>query len=253
MTFAMSSETATSPEHSRATIMAKLATVLRDCDASITNIESAIAKAGVSVQEISARFGEALEADEGKSLRTALLRLGNGIMSALMSRAALGLYKVAVSESSRFGAAANAYWEYAPKRAIETARKVLVQAQLRGEVNIDDPAVAARQFVAMLRGDIHLEILFGLRSCPDPTEIHVRVTSAVDLLLNGAEGGFLKNDVTARVDARQQPSDDWRTEDREECRTFRRRRWRVGQGCRTSYASCPWRWAPPSRRLTGNT
>ena len=139
---------------------------------------------------------EALEADEGKSLRTALLRLGNGIMSALMSRAALGLYKVAVSESSRFGAAANAYWECAPKRAIETARKVLVQAQLRGEVNIDDPAVAARQFVAMLRGDIHLEILFGLRSCPDPTEIHVRVTSAVDLLMNGAEGGFLKNDVT---------------------------------------------------------
>jgi hypothetical protein len=44
----------------------------------------------------------------------------------------------------------------------------------------------ARQFVAMLCGDIHLEILFGSRSCPDPTEIHVRVTSAVDVLLNGA-------------------------------------------------------------------
>ena len=129
---------------------------------------------------------EALEADEGKSLRTALLHLGNGIMTALLSRSGLGLYKIAVSESSRFGAAANAYWEYAPQRAIEAVRKVLQQAQLRGEINIDDPSVAARQFFAMLRGDIHLEILFGLRSCPDVTEIHVRVTSAVDLMLKGA-------------------------------------------------------------------
>ena len=93
---------------------------------------------------------------------------------------------VAVSESSRFPAAAEAYWECAPQRAIETVSKVLQKAQLRGEVDIDDPAVAARQFVAMLRGDVHLEILFGLRSGPDATEIQNRVTSAVDVLLNGA-------------------------------------------------------------------
>lgn len=128
----------------------------------------------------------ALEADEGQSLKTVLLQLGNGIMSALMARSALGLYKFAVSESSRFGAAANAYWEYGPQRAIESVRKVLQQAKLRGEANIDDPAVAARQFVAMLRGDMQLEILFGMRNCPDATEMHVRVKSAVDLLLNGA-------------------------------------------------------------------
>jgi hypothetical protein len=112
-------------------------------------------------------------------------------MSTLMSPVALGLYKVAVCESSRFGAAANAYWEYAPQRAVETVRKTLQQAQLRGEINVDDPAAVARQLVAMLRGDLHLEILFGLRSCPDATEIHVRVTSAVDLFLNGALAGDL--------------------------------------------------------------
>jgi hypothetical protein len=38
----------------------------------------------------------------------------------------------------------------------------------------------------MLRGDIHLQILFGLRQRPDVTEIQARVTSAVDLILNGA-------------------------------------------------------------------
>jgi hypothetical protein len=130
---------------------------------------------------------EALEVDESQSLRTVLLNLGKGIMSALMSRSALGLHKASISESGRFGAATNAYWECGlPQRSIEAVRKVLQQAQLRGEIDIDDPAVAARQFVAMLRGDIHLEILFGLRNCPDATEIHVRVKSVVDLLMDGA-------------------------------------------------------------------
>lgn len=128
----------------------------------------------------------ALEVDEGQSLRTVLLHLGKDVMSAFMSRATLALYKVAVSESCRFGAAAKAYGEHVPQRAIETVRKVLQQAKLRGEVSIDDPAIAARQFVAMLRGDMHLEILFGSRNCPDATQMHARVKSAVDLFLKGA-------------------------------------------------------------------
>src|SRR5262249_51862881 len=127
-----------------------------------------------------------VKATLGKSLSAVLLHLGNVIMSALMSPSARGLYKFAVSESGRFGGAGNAYWGHGPQRAIETVGKVLQEAQLRGEVDIDDPALAASQFVAMLCGDIHLEILFGLRSCPDATEIQVRVESAVDLLLNGA-------------------------------------------------------------------
>lgn len=93
---------------------------------------------------------------------------------------------LAVSESSRFGDAANAYWDEAPRRAIDTVCKVLHQAQQRGEVYLDDAALVARQFVAMLRGDLHLQILFGLRNCPTPNEIHRSVSSAVDVLLCGA-------------------------------------------------------------------
>jgi len=129
---------------------------------------------------------EAVEAGEGQSLRTALLHLGGNIMSALTSRSSVGLYKLAVSESSRFADAANAYWDEAPRRAIDAVCKVLHRAQLRGEIHLDDPALVARQFVATLRGDLHLEILFGLRNCPTTNEIHRRVGSAVDVLLSGA-------------------------------------------------------------------
>jgi hypothetical protein len=131
------------------------------------------------------RVAAALEANAGKPLRTVLLHVGDAVMTALMSRPGLALYKVAVSEASRFGDAATAYWDHAPRRAVAIVCKVLQEATLHREISIDDPARAARQFVAMLRGDIHLEILLGLRSSPDPTEINARVTSAVDVLLNG--------------------------------------------------------------------
>jgi hypothetical protein len=129
---------------------------------------------------------ESVQLVEGQSVRTALLQLGSSITGALMSRSSVALYKLAVSESGRFAAAANAYWEEAPKRAIEAVVKVLQQAQLRGEIQSNDLDAVARQFVAMLRGDLHLEILFGLRLCPGATETHIRVKSAVDLLLCGA-------------------------------------------------------------------
>lgn len=118
-------------------------------------------------------------------LDQALLRLAHAIMSTVMSPSALALYKVAVSESGRFSAAADAFWEYAPKRAIEKVRATLEEAENREAVRIQDLDLAARQFIAMLRGDLHLEILFGLRSYPDASEIQRRAQSVVEVFLRG--------------------------------------------------------------------
>ncbi len=46
-------------------------------------------------------------------------------MTALMSGSGPRPHKVAISEVSRFGAAAARYWQYAPERAIEAIPKVL--------------------------------------------------------------------------------------------------------------------------------
>jgi hypothetical protein len=49
-----------------------------------------------------------------------------------------------------------------------------------------DYAMFARQFVAMLRGEAQLEVLFGLRQSPSPLEIHTHVKSVVSVFLHGA-------------------------------------------------------------------
>lgn len=130
---------------------------------------------------------ETLDLDESHGLKCRLLALGTAIMRGLTSPSALALHRASISESSRFAAAANVYSKYGlPQRAVELVHRTLQQARARGEINIEEPGLAASQFVAMLRGDIHLQILFGLRSSPDGREIRLRVRSAVDLLLNGA-------------------------------------------------------------------
>lgn len=59
------------------------------------------------------------------SLSDALLSIGTGIVKASISPSANGIYKVAVSESSRFKEAAESYWKFDPNRVIEQVRKQL--------------------------------------------------------------------------------------------------------------------------------
>ena len=102
-----------------------------------------------------------------------LLGLGTAVMTAMMSSLAISLYKAAVPDSERFKDAAAAYWTFGPKRATDRTCEVLEDARRGGEIKVDDCSLSARRFVAMLLGDLLLEIVFGLRASPDPVEIHV--------------------------------------------------------------------------------
>ena len=117
-------------------------------------------------------------APHAESLDQSLLRLARGIMTAMLSPSVQALYRVAISESGHFAAAADAFWECAPKRAIEKVRETLEEAQKREGVRVHDLELAARQFIVMLRGDLH-----GLRSYPDVAEIERRAQSVVEMFL----------------------------------------------------------------------
>ncbi len=120
------------------------------------------------------------------SLDDTLLTLGTGVMTAMTSASATGLYKAVVSDSARFKDAADIFWTLGPGRAIGRVRETLEDARHRGEIEVDDCQVAALQFMAMLRGNLHLEVLFGLREAPGPSEIGDHVRSAVAVFLRGA-------------------------------------------------------------------
>ncbi|QSX74193.1 TetR/AcrR family transcriptional regulator C-terminal domain-containing protein [Lysobacter arenosi] len=121
-----------------------------------------------------------------ESLDATLLALGTGVMTAMTSISAIGLYKVVVSDSSRFQDAADMFWALGPGRAIGRVREALEDARHRGEIDVDDCHVAALEFMAMLRGNLYLETVFGLRGAPAASEIGDHVRSVIAVFLHGA-------------------------------------------------------------------
>ena len=120
------------------------------------------------------------------SLQDALVELGVGILTAATSTSAVSLYRATVSESDRFKEAAQAFWTFGPYQAVDRIRDLLEGARLRGELSLADAQTAARQFLAMLRGDLYLHVVFGMRSAPGPREIRAHATSVAQVFLRGA-------------------------------------------------------------------
>jgi hypothetical protein len=208
MTLAMNSETATSPEHSRATIMAKLATVLRDCDASTTNIESAIATAGVSVQEISARFGGTRElilalaselsdsmsalltTDSTKpGLRQRLLEFGQCVTDIYVTSHWGALYRIAVTESIRHTGLGRDFHEVGPGRLTQRLADFLRIAQAEGALGSADPHLLASHFLSPLRAILDVAATFSHDLATSPVACRAHVRNVVDLFCRGINRG----------------------------------------------------------------
>ncbi len=122
----------------------------------------------------------------GATLREHLLELGTGVVAAMTSRPGIGLHRTAISEIAGDNGVADAYWSAAPEQAIGKVRKVLTAAQRRGEIDVDDCALAARRFMSMLRGQLQLEVVLGLREPPSHREVRDHVACVVDVFLRGA-------------------------------------------------------------------
>lgn len=124
-------------------------------------------------------------ARRNERLDEVLMELGTAVVMAIVSPPAIGLHKVAVSECARFGGAAAAYWSSGHEQAVDRVRKILLDARQRGEIVFDDCRITARRFLAMLHGDFHMEIVFGLRSAPCSNEVRDHVTFVVGVFLCG--------------------------------------------------------------------
>lgn len=124
-----------------------------------------------------------------KPMQEVLHTVGARLVRTITSPIGLGMYRIAVSEAFRFPAASTAFFERGPNRVIEELAAMFKLYQGRGELSSEQtPEKLARNFLLMLRGNLHLEIIFGCRTSPEEAEIERRVSSVVDLFLRGLHG-----------------------------------------------------------------
>jgi AcrR family transcriptional regulator len=170
-----------------------------------TSIDAIIERAGGSKRNIYSEFGNkenlftaivaenaakavaalAIEEIDARDLRGTLMAFGHRLMDIYMSPSLLGVYRVIISESQRLPALVKKFYNQGPGRASARLAEVLEQARARGDIETSDCIKAADHFVSMIRGNLHLQVLVGLRSPPRAKEAGEVVESVVDLFLNG--------------------------------------------------------------------
>ena len=130
-----------------------------------------------------ARFERVQDSDA--DLRSKLVALARSLLDIYTSRHLVGIYRVIVMEAARFPKLARSIYDRGPGRATEKVRIVLEEAQEQGALRDIDLAEAADHFVGMMRDNLHLQLVLGLRAPPNEREAQHRATSAVDMFLGG--------------------------------------------------------------------
>lgn len=116
---------------------------------------------------------------ERHDLADSLKRLGESYLGLLLSPAALGLYRIVVAEAPRFPALGKLFYAAGPDLAKQRLTAYLTRVRAEGQLPLADPALAAGQFLALLRGDLQLRALLRLGPAPGRTTIAQSVAAVV--------------------------------------------------------------------------
>lgn len=193
------------PSRRREALLQAAAEVFFEQGYAATSIDAIIERAGGSKRNIYNEFGNkeglfaaivtenadkvlstlAIEEIQGRNLRETLTVFGQHLMGGYMSPTLIGIYRMAVTEANRFPDLVKSFYDQGPGRATTQLAEVLEIAKERGEIRADDCLRLAGHFVGMIRDNLHLQVILGLRSPPSDKEMKAAVASAVELFLNG--------------------------------------------------------------------
>lgn len=106
------------------------------------------------------RFGGfSAEALDPGDIERSLTTIATRFLDLILSPEAIALNRIIVGEVTRFPALAQVFWAAGPERSRAQIEAFLRRAAAAGSLKIADPRVAAEQFAALARGEIHYRSL----------------------------------------------------------------------------------------------
>lgn len=128
---------------------------------------------------------EAAEADMNPDAGAAeyLTFAGHRIAAFLMSETARSLFRLVVAEVSRFPELARSFHTNGPALMRERLVSHLRLLADRGELRIEDYALASDQFVQLCKAGFYDRLILGLLDDITPQEVETSVTAAVEMFL----------------------------------------------------------------------
>lgn len=126
-------------------------------------------------------------ADEATSVRETLLTIARHHACLMTSAKTIGVWRAISSDRSSHGPQlGRLLWEEGPQRVHALLSNFFEGLTRQGKLAIDDPSQAATQFMALLKGDLHLKRMLGCEDgdCTEfDREVELNAEAAVDMFL----------------------------------------------------------------------
>lgn len=166
-----------------------------------TTLDDIVGRAGGSRATIYEEFGskeglfaaivaEILESMHGQQPvdsppEVALRSIATAYMERLMDPDSLALFRVIVGECAHMRELGRAVFKAGPEAGARSLAERLHRWTMTGELTLEDPDAAARQFIGMIEGDLHRRAVMW-DHIPSEAEIAANIDLAVQLFLDGA-------------------------------------------------------------------
>jgi len=120
--------------------------------------------------------------DSEGPLREQLLGIGQAFFGLISSDAAIATQRMMMTADTD-DRIRQMFWQAGPQRT-ETALADFLGARVaRGELAIDDLALAARQFFCLIKGELHTHMMCGLCAAPELRDAQAHVATTVDFFI----------------------------------------------------------------------
>jgi AcrR family transcriptional regulator len=121
-------------------------------------------------------------ADTAGDLATTLGRFGQTYLDVLVQPQSLALYRMVMAEGANFPDLARVFYERGPGQVATQLADYLGALQGWALIAAPEPEVVAREFLSLVRSDVHLKALLGVE-VPTAVECELTVKRAVALFL----------------------------------------------------------------------
>lgn len=140
---------------------------------------------GAVVARLSERrfHGFSVEALDPREIEASLTTIAARFLDLVLSPEAIALNRIIIGEVTRFPALGAVFWEAGPERTRMQIESFLRRAAAAGSLAVPDPRLAAEQFIALARGEIHLRRLLRLEDAGDPAGLSAAASGAVATFL----------------------------------------------------------------------
>lgn len=144
---------------------------------------------GAVVARESERYAQDFTAGEldPSDVEASLNVIARRFLRLLLSPDVIAINRIIIGEVVRFPALAEVFWQAGPERVRVQLEGFLRRAAEAGALDIPDPRLAAGHFASLVRGEIHLQHLFGLGK-PDENAMTMAAKNAVATFLRAFGG-----------------------------------------------------------------